>query len=135
MSVLSKEQRTKGGVTLNVSFQEFMQMVKVAFDTPHDQTACPVTRTLNVIQGKWKEHILFYLSSKESSRFGEIHSANPQISKTMLSSVLKQLEADGLVIRKQYNEIPPRTEYSLTEPGKDLMPIFYEIYKWGSKHL
>lgn len=53
----------------------------------------------------------------------------------MLSSVLRKLEADGLVMRQQYNEIPPRTEYSLTESGKALMPIFYEMFKWGLKYL
>ena len=72
---------------------------------------------------------------KGTSRFGEIHKENPQVSKTMLSTMLKQLEADGLVIRQQHNEMPPRTEYSLTESGKDLMPIFYEMYKWGVNYL
>lgn len=120
---------------MEISYQEFLHLIKRAFDTPQGQSACPVTKTLNVIQGKWREHILFFLCQKECSRFGEISKAHPQISKTMLSTVLKQLEADGLVIRRQYNEIPPRTEYSLTESGKELMPIFYEMFKWGTKYL
>lgn len=53
----------------------------------------------------------------------------------MLSTMLKQLEADGIVIRQQHNEMPPRTECSLTESGQELMPIFYEMYKWGAKYL
>jgi len=52
----------------------------------------------------------------------------------MLTATLRELETDGLVNRVQYNEIPPHVEYSLTEKGNDLLPIFYEIAKWGVKH-
>lgn len=51
-----------------------------------------------------------------------------------LTSALRELEADGFVHREQFNEIPPHVEYSFTERGRDLMPIFYEIMKWGVKH-
>ena len=120
---------------MDISYDRFMQLVNETPNSQQGQGNCPATKTLNIIQGKWKEHILFFLCKKESCRFGEIHKAHPQISKTMLSSILKQLETDNLVIRQQFNEIPPHTEYSLTESGKALMPIFYEMFKWGMKYL
>lgn len=52
----------------------------------------------------------------------------------MLTSALRELEADGFIHREQFNEIPPHVEYSLTEKGRDLMPIFYEIMRWGFKY-
>lgn len=119
----------------DIGYDEFCQLVAQAPDTPDANEGCAVSRTLDVIQGKWKEHILFYLSRKGTCRFGEIHRAYPRLSKTMLSTTLKQLEADGLVTRRQLNEIPPHTEYSLTEAGRDLMPVFYELFRWGMTHI
>lgn len=118
-----------------ISYADFLKLIAAIPDEPNETMGCPATQTLNTIQGKWKKHILFFLCKKGSCRFGQIHKAHPQVSKTMLSSTLKQLETDGLVIRQQFNEIPPHTEYSLTEEGKDLMPIFFEMFKWGEKHL
>ena len=120
---------------MELSYEAFLHMAKDPFETPQEQETCPVAKTLNVIQGKWKAHILFFLCKRGKSRFGEIHKGNPQVSKTMFSTMLKQLEADGIVIRQQHNEMPPRTEYSLTESGQQFMPIFYEMYKWGAKYL
>lgn len=60
--------------------------------------------------------------------------ALPEITNVMQTNTLRELEADGLVNRKQFNEIPPHVEYSLTEKGRDLMPIFYEIFIWGMKY-
>lgn len=119
---------------MEISYEDFLDILTNTPDNFSESSKCPVTQTLNLIQGKWVEHILFYLCKKRSARFGEIHKAYPNISKTMLSSVLKQLEQEGLVIRRQFNEIPPHTEYSLTDDGKALMPIFYEVFKWGTKH-
>jgi DNA-binding HxlR family transcriptional regulator len=118
---------------MEYTYAEFIEMLKKSPETPEDNDL--MTRTLDIIQGKWVQHILFQLCKKGSCRFGEIQKALPQISKSMLSSVLKQLESNGLVTRKQYNEIPPHTEYSLTEAGKDLMPVFYEVFKWGTKYV
>lgn len=120
---------------MDISYEEFMRGISETDDTKQDGEPCPVIKTLNLVQGKWKEHVLFFLCKKGTCRFGEIRKEYPQISVTMLTGVLKQLEADGIVIREQFNEIPPRTEYSLTEAGKALMPIFYEMFKWGKKYL
>lgn len=61
--------------------------------------------------------------------------AYPHITNTMLTNTLRDLESLGIVHREQFNEIPPRVEYSLTEKGKELLPVFYEIAKWGEKNL
>ena len=117
---------------MEITYEEFLVLVRTKADNSDSDSnsECPVTQTLNLIQGKWVLNILFYLCRTDSARFGEIHKSHPKMSKTMLSSVLKQLERNGLVIRHQFNEIPPHTEYSLTENGKALMPIFYEMFKW-----
>lgn len=119
---------------MKLTYEAFRQIIEDAPDTPEGQEHCPVSRTLHVLQGKWKQEILFFLCKKGTCRFSEIHRAYPQISKTMLSSVLKQLEEDGLVTRKLYDEMPVRTEYSLTEAGKAFMPIFFEMFKWGLQY-
>ena len=93
-------------------------------------TACPVTATVNLIGGKWKTIILFVLSEK-TRRFGEIAARMPNISRKVLTDQLKELETDGLIFRKQYNEIPPRVEYSLTELGVSLTPILEDMAAWG----
>ncbi|TRZ40680.1 transcriptional regulator [Niallia circulans] len=94
----------------------------------------PLNPVFNVLQGKWKNQVLFEIIALKNARFGQLTRAIPKITNTMLSSTLRELEKDGLIIRKQYNEIPPRVEYSITEKGEDLLPVYYEMYKWGIKH-
>ncbi|ANU47288.1 transcriptional regulator [Enterocloster clostridioformis] len=96
---------------------------------------CPVSRALELFNGKWKTRILFELCKKDSLRFGELKKSIPLITNTMLSSTLKELENIDVVKRTQYNEIPPHVEYSLTEKGQALLPSFLEIAKWGEKYL
>jgi DNA-binding HxlR family transcriptional regulator len=91
---------------------------------------CPVTAMLELIGGKWKPVILYCLRS-DTRRFGEIAARIPQISRKVLTEQLKELEQDGLVVREQFNEIPPRVEYSLTERGKSLSPVLNEMENWG----
>jgi DNA-binding HxlR family transcriptional regulator len=93
---------------------------------------CPVTATIALIGGRWKTIILHVLS-EHTRRFGEISSRIPSISRKVLTEQLKELEADGLISRKQYKEIPPRVEYSLTELGKSLSPILKEMAIWGKE--
>lgn len=68
-------------------------------------------------------------------RFGELKKMLKPITNTMLTNALKELEGDGLIHREQYNEIPPRVEYALTEKGRDLLPVFYAISQWGMKYI
>lgn len=95
---------------------------------------CPVRRTLEMLSGKWRTHVLYELCRQERCRFGELKKAIPKITNTMLSATLKDLEALGIVHREQFNEIPPHVEYSLTEKGRDLLPVFTELAKWGQKY-
>ena len=95
---------------------------------------CPVTGMLQIIGGKWKPVILYCLKS-DKRRFGEISARIPNISRKVLTEQLKELEVDGLLTRKQYNEIPPRVEYELTELGKSLDPVLNEMEKWGMENI
>lgn len=96
---------------------------------------CPVRRTLEILSGKWRTHIIYELCKKPSMRFGELKKAYPHITNTMLTNTLKDLESLGIIHREQFNEIPPHVEYSLTQKGKELFPIFFEIAKWGENNL
>lgn len=123
------------GQPWDLSYEEFLDLLSTYDAGPGPDGKYEVERAFDVIQGKWKIHVLFWLCAKGTSRFGELHRALPKVSKTMLSSVLKALEADGLVVREQFNEIPPHTEYSLTPAGKGLMRTFYELYRWELQYL
>lgn len=98
-------------------------------------SACPLTEVLSVIGGKWKIPILCALSASEETRYNELKRKLPSVTNTMLANSLRELEADGLVLRKQYPEMPVRVEYSLTETGKSLLPILFQLQAWGLLHL
>lgn len=95
---------------------------------------CPVTATLQLIGGKWKPIIMYCLRS-ETRRFGEIAVRIPSISRKVLTEQLRELEEDNLIVRKYFKEIPPRVEYSLTEFGKSMEPVFLELEKWGLENI
>ena len=95
--------------------------------------ASPVIGTLQLIGGRWKGIILYHLTFG-TRRFGELAARIP-ISRKVLAEQLKELEKDGLILRQQFNEIPPRVEYSLSDLGKSLSPVFDEMADWGRKHL
>ncbi|WDC85345.1 helix-turn-helix domain-containing protein [Caloramator sp. mosi_1] len=96
---------------------------------------CPVEYTLSIIGGKWKTVILWHLSNNEVLRYGELKRLLNGITHKTLSNQLKELEADGLINRKEYYQIPPKVEYSLTEKGKGLMPVLKALCEWGSKNM
>lgn len=93
---------------------------------------CALDVTMDYIGGKWKTVVLWYLR-KGTKRFGELKKHIPEITEKMLSLQLKQLEADGLVHREVFAEVPPRVEYCLSEEGKTLLPLLEELAKWGRK--
>jgi DNA-binding HxlR family transcriptional regulator len=95
---------------------------------------CPVTGMLQLIGGKWKPVILYCLRTGKR-RFGEISARIPDVSRKVLTDQLKELEEDGLLTRQQFNEIPPRVEYELTELGKSLTPVLNEMEKWGMENI
>lgn len=90
---------------------------------------------IGIFQMKWHGRVLFELHEKSPRRFGELQREVPGISNAVLSSVLRSLVEKGLVVRKQFNEIPPHVEYSLTERGKGLLPIYYEMIRWETKYM
>ena len=96
--------------------------------------SCPVTFTMSKIGGKWKPIILF-LVSKGANRFGVLQRGIEGISKQMLTKQLRELEADGLLKRKIFAEIPPRVEYTVTSKGESLYPIIEQMKAWGKAEM
>jgi DNA-binding HxlR family transcriptional regulator len=90
--------------------------------------------TLDYLGGKWKTVIL-YLLSKRTMRFNELEKEVTGITHKMLAQQLKELERNGLIIRKDYNLVPPKVEYSLTELGQSLTPILSSMCSWAADNL
>jgi DNA-binding HxlR family transcriptional regulator len=95
---------------------------------------CPVEATLGVIGGKWKVLILFWLRDR-TCRFGELKRQIPGVSERVLAQQLRELEADGIVRREVFPEVPPRVEYSLSDYGQTLRPITDLMCAWGKAHM
>ena len=96
---------------------------------------CPIEYTLSLVGGKWKLLILYHLMNDNVKRYGELKKAIDGITHKMLSQQLKELEADGLIIRKEYHQIPPKVEYSLSGKGVTLLPILGNLYSWGKENM
>lgn len=119
-------------------------MEKHTADTPpHDAASCSeaspqlteaVTVTLRLLGGKWKLLILWHLWS-QTCRFNELMRAIPGITQQMLTTQLRELEADGIVRRTIYAEVPPRVEYALTEYAATLEQVLRALAAWGSAHM
>lgn len=115
----------------DMTAEEYLKKIVSSQETRDD---CPVRKTLELLNGKWRTHIIYELCKHPSCRFGELKKAVPRITNTMLTTTLRDLESLGIVHREQFNEIPPRVEYSLTEKGKALLPVFFELAKWGEAY-
>lgn len=93
---------------------------------------CPIIYALSIIGQKWKIPILWHLANeKRPLRYNELKRSIPTITNIMLTKSLQELEAHCLINRKQFDVIPPKVEYSLTERGKTLIPLLYQIHAWG----
>lgn len=99
-----------------------------------DETNCPVRATVDIIGGKWKPIILYYLK-EQVQRPGELQRLIPHATKKMLTQQLRELEVDKIVERKVYNQVPPKVEYSLTKYGNTLKPVLESMAAWGNQHL
>jgi DNA-binding HxlR family transcriptional regulator len=94
---------------------------------------CPVRITTEIIGGKLKPLILYFLRDR-TQRFGELKKLIPGTTKKMLTQKLRELEQDDIVRRKVYPQVPPRVEYSLTRHGQSLGPILELMAGWGKRH-
>ena len=99
------------------------------------QTQCPVIYALDIVGQKWKLPIMWYLLEAEPARYNELKRRIKGITNMMLTKSLKELEEHNLIVRTQYETIPPKVEYSLTERGKKLLPALNELNKWGKEQL
>lgn len=95
---------------------------------------CPVEAALEAIGGKWKGVILYHLQGR-TKRFNELRRLIPDVTQRMLTKQLRELEADQIIYRRVYAEVPPKVEYSMTEFGETLLPILSALQKWGTKYI
>ena len=96
---------------------------------------CSLKKVIDIVGGKWKIMILCVIDNNEVVRYGELNRSIHGITNTMLANSLKELEADGLVERKMYDEMPVRVEYNLTDKARSLIPILLELKRWGENNL
>ena len=129
--ILSTFYDTGGVMKKEITAETYLEKI---MSSPINEN-CPVHRTLELLNGKWRTHIIYELCKHPSMRFGELKKAYPHITNTMLTNTLRDLESLGIIHREQFNEIPPHVEYSLTEKGRKLLPVFLEISKWGEENL
>jgi DNA-binding HxlR family transcriptional regulator len=92
---------------------------------------CPAETTLDVIGGRWKVPIVWHLF-RGTMRFSELRRALPGVTQKMLTQQLRELESDGIVVRKVYAQVPPKVEYSLTARGASLRPVVDAMCGWGA---
>ena len=95
---------------------------------------CPLEYGLEVFGGKWKSRVICVLAEKKILRYSEIRKEMTNITDAFFSTTLKEFIAYGIVNRKQYDEIPPRVEYSLTEKGVSVVPILQRICSWSGAY-
>lgn len=101
----------------------------------HPTDNCPIRDVLSRFGDKWSMLVLVTLNTNGTMRFSDIHKTIDDISQRMLTVTLRMLEADGLVDRKVYAEVPPRVEYCLTDTGRSLMPHVESLIGWALEHL
>ena len=100
-----------------------------------DMPTCSVDFAFRRIGGKYKGRILWYLHEHSTLRYGELGRTLPDVTTKMLTQTLRELEADNLIARKVYHEVPPKVEYTLTEVGQELIPFIEYLRQWGEKQI
>jgi DNA-binding HxlR family transcriptional regulator len=99
------------------------------------ENKCPLIYALEIIGQKWKLPIMWYLFANDFTRYNELKRKVKGITNMMLTKSLKELEEHNLIVRIQYETIPPKVEYALTERGKALLPALNELSIWGEEQL
>ena len=100
----------------------------------HINQNCPVSATIRLIGGKYKALLLWHLTG-QTLRFNQLHRLVPEATPKMLTQQLRELEADGMLHRELYHQVPPKTEYSLTERGRSFTPVLNAMCEWGGSVL
>lgn len=106
---------------------------KMTSSTENCGTGCGLNATLRVISGKWKPLVLFFLRDG-SKRYGELKRLIPGVSDKVLIQQLKDLEADQVIVRTDYHEVPPRVDYALTPLGRSLADAIIPLCNWGTEN-
>ncbi len=96
---------------------------------------CPVRNVIARFGNKWGLLVILVINENAPVRYNDLRRQIPDISSRVLSSTLRILEADGLVVRTYYQEVPPRVEYSLSDTGKSLVPIIMQLTEWAQKNM
>ena len=109
-------------------------MPRIRHTTLTCSPGCTVEATLELFGGKWKALILYHLFEDGVLRFSEFRRRMPNVTQRMLTNQLRELEADGLISRTVFPEVPPRVEYALTDLGKTLKPVIHALKEWGDKY-
>lgn len=117
-----------------MKISNYTEYQRLANSINSDMENCPLKLALEALRGKWSLRILFELSKRDAMRFGELKKRLGEVTNTVLTNALRNLEDVKLVNRIQYNEIPLRVEYSLTEAGRELYPVFIALVQWGEKY-
>lgn len=94
----------------------------------------PFEYTLSIVSGKWKLKIIYLLACITPVRYNMLKKSIEGITHKMLSTQLKELEQEGMISRKEYPQVPPKVEYSLTSKGESLIPILTAMCTWGKEH-
>lgn len=108
---------------------------KVKAEASAEELLCPIRYTIDIVGGKWKLPIICTLASGLPTRYSSIKRKLTGVTNMMLAQSLKELESSGIVHREQYNEVPPRVEYTLTDKGKSIIPPLVKLAEWGGGHM
>lgn len=92
---------------------------------------CPLEYGMEIFGGKWNSRIICVLAALDTLRYSELRREMGNITDTVLASALKELISNGIIMRRSYDEIPPRVEYSLSDKGKSVVPILQSICRWS----
>ena len=98
-------------------------------------TACPMELGINILSGKWKLQILWHIHTQKTIRFNELQRKLGNITTKTLTDQLRELEEQKIIKRTVYPEVPPKVEYSFTELGETLLPVFRALCDWGTQYL
>jgi DNA-binding HxlR family transcriptional regulator len=126
-----RERSTKKGTVVLCSPEQIDKGILVYREKEY---TCGIDVTLAVVGGKWKASILWHLA-RETMRFSELQRQFAETTRKMLTQQLRELEADGLVHREVYPQVPPKVEYSLTSKGRSITPVLDMMCDWGQEYL